>query len=126
MTKRKITLSQIAVGAVTGLILIVVGVVGSLISSWVDLPERPPFKIVSSSHDNALVLTANRKHERRQIPARIARASAYSQSNSIALAPTRSSFREANGTTIAVSGLACMLQFVPRSVFEAKLCKGGK
>ena len=40
--------------------------------------------------------------------------------------PISSSFREANGTTIAVSCLACMLQFVPRSAFEAKLCKGGK
>ena len=87
MTKRKITLSLIAVGAVTGLILISVGVVGSLISSWVDLPERPPFKRLfrRKVHDSALSsYNANRKaYERRQIPARIARASAYSQFNSI-------------------------------------------
>jgi hypothetical protein len=31
-----------------------------------------------------------------------------------------------NGTAIAIPGLACMLQFVYWSVFEAKLCKGGK
>jgi hypothetical protein len=45
--------------------------------------------------------------------------------NSMALAPLKMSFHEANGTNIAVSGLACRLQFVSRSIFKAKLCKGG-
>src|SRR5262245_55370230 len=40
-------------------------------------------------------------------------------------APRRSSFPEANGTTIAVSYLACRLLSVSRSIFEPKLCKGG-
>jgi hypothetical protein len=31
-----------------------------------------------------------------------------------------------NGTAIAIPDLACILQFVYWSVFEAKLCKGGK
>jgi hypothetical protein len=30
-----------------------------------------------------------------------------------------------DGTSIAIPGLACILQFVSWSVFEAKLCKGG-
>lgn len=61
MTKRKLTLSLIAVGGVTGLILIAVAVVGSLISSWVALPERLQFKIVSSSPRQTYAITVERK-----------------------------------------------------------------
>jgi hypothetical protein len=31
-----------------------------------------------------------------------------------------------NGTAIAIPDLACVLQLASRSIFEAKLCKGGK
>jgi hypothetical protein len=45
--------------------------------------------------------------------------------NSMAIAPLRMSFHEANGMDIAVSDLASRLQFASRSIFKAKLCKGG-
>ena len=59
MTKRKKTLSLIAIGAVTSLILIVVGVVR--IISWLDIPEPPPFRIVSSSPQRTYAITVERK-----------------------------------------------------------------
>ena len=61
MTKRKKTLSLIAIGAVTSLILIVVGVVRILINSWLDIPEPPPFRIVSSSPQQTYSITVERK-----------------------------------------------------------------
>src|SRR5262245_17689663 len=60
MTKRKKTLSLIAVGAVTSLILIVVGVV-RMINSWLEIPEPPPFRIVSSSPQQTYSITVERK-----------------------------------------------------------------
>jgi hypothetical protein len=60
MTKRKKTLSLIAIGAATSLILIVVGVV-RMINSWLDIPEPPPFRIVSSSPQQTYSITVERK-----------------------------------------------------------------
>jgi hypothetical protein len=60
MTKRKKTLTLIAIGAVTSLILIVVGVV-RMINSWLDIPEPPPFRIVSSSPQQTYAITVERK-----------------------------------------------------------------
>jgi hypothetical protein len=64
MTKRKTTLSLIAIGAVTILILIVVGVVRILINSWLDIPEPPPFRIVSSSPQQTYAITVERKQRK--------------------------------------------------------------
>src|SRR5262245_53954289 len=60
MTKRIKTLSLIAIGAVTSLILIVVGG-GILIDSWLEMPEPPPFRIVSSSPQQTYAITVERK-----------------------------------------------------------------
>jgi hypothetical protein len=60
MTKRMMTLILIAIGAVTSLILIVVGA-GILIDSWLEMPEPPPFRIVSSSPQQAYAITVERK-----------------------------------------------------------------
>jgi hypothetical protein len=60
MAKRNKTLSSIAIGAVTSLILIVVGV-GSLVDSWLEMPEPPPFRIVSSSPRQTYAITVERK-----------------------------------------------------------------
>jgi hypothetical protein len=60
MTKRKKTISLIAIGAVTSLILIVVGA-GILIDSWLEMPEPPPFRIVSSSPQQTYAITVERK-----------------------------------------------------------------
>jgi hypothetical protein len=57
MTKRNL----IAAGVVTGLILIAVVAVIRLINWWVDLPEPPPFKIVSLSPQRAYAITVERK-----------------------------------------------------------------
>lgn len=60
MTNRVKTLSLIAVGAVTSLILMVVGV-EILIDSWLEMPEPPPFRIVSSSPRQTFEITVERK-----------------------------------------------------------------
>lgn len=60
MTKRNKTLSLIAIGALTSLILIVVGG-GILIDWWLEMPEPPPFKIVSSSPQQTYAVTVERK-----------------------------------------------------------------
>jgi hypothetical protein len=60
MTKRKKTLGLIAIGVVTSLILIIVGV-GILIDWWLEMPEPPPFRIVSSSPQQTYAITVERK-----------------------------------------------------------------
>jgi hypothetical protein len=60
MTKRNKTLSLIAIGVVTSLILIVVGG-GILIDWWLEMPEPPPFRIVSSSPQQTYAITVERK-----------------------------------------------------------------
>jgi hypothetical protein len=60
MTKRNKTLSLIAIGVVTSLILIVVGG-GILIDLWLGMPEPPPFRIVSSSPQQTYAITVERK-----------------------------------------------------------------
>jgi hypothetical protein len=60
MTKRNKTLVLIAIGAVTSLILIAVGV-EILIDSYLEMPEPPPFRIVSSSPRQTYAITVERK-----------------------------------------------------------------
>jgi hypothetical protein len=61
MTKKRTNFNLIAVGVVVSLILIAVGAVLRFISSLGEEPERPPFKIVSSSPRQTFAVTAERK-----------------------------------------------------------------
>jgi hypothetical protein len=56
MTKRNL----VAAGVVASLILTAIGVI-SLINRWMELPEPPPFKIVSSSPRQTYSITVERK-----------------------------------------------------------------
>jgi len=61
---RKKTLNLLAIGSVIGLILLAIGVIRGLISSWMDIPEPPPFKIVSSSPKQTHSVTIERKQRK--------------------------------------------------------------